>query len=175
MPVLDEARWRVALARGMAGLWDLNPRIEMVHYSAPWKARLGFPRIDMPDSTSSWRSRVHPDDYEAMLRRLRLHLDGYTATYEAQFRLRAGPRDRYIAVQSRGRVLERDARGDPLRMMGTMVSLSTALGAPLTDPQPRAGNRCEAAPSLGLPVGALDDGTLAQMADLLDLAARHVE
>ena len=124
MPVLDEARWRVALARGMAGLWDLNPRIEMVHYSAPWKARLGFPRIDMPDSTSSWRSRVHPDDYEAMLRRLRLHLDGYTATYEAQFRLRAGPRDRYIAVQSRGRVLERDARGDPLRMMGTMVSLS---------------------------------------------------
>ena len=115
----------------MAGLWDLNPRIEMVHYSAPWKARLGFPRIDMPDSTSSWRSRVHPDDYEAMLRRLRLHLDGYTATYEAQFRLRAGPRDRYIAVQSRGRVLERDARGDPLRMVGTMVSLSTALGAPL--------------------------------------------
>ena len=175
MPVLDEARWRVALARGMTGLWDLNPRIEMVHYSAPWKARLGFPRIDMPDSTSSWRSRVHPDDYEAMLRRLRLHLDGYTATYEAQFRLRAGPRDRYIAVQSRGRVLERDARGDPLRMMGTMVSLSTALGAPLTDPQPRAGNRCEAVPSLGLPVGALDDGTLAQMADLLDLAARHVE
>ncbi len=157
------------LGRGVAGLWDLDPRIEMVHYSAPWKTRLGFPRVDLPDSTSSWRSRVHPDDHDAMLRRLRLHLDGYTGTYEARFRLRAGLRDRYVAVRSCGRVVGRDARGDPLRMVGTMVPLSA-----LDAPEPQAPARwCEAGPSAASPLAALDDDVLGQVADLLDLAARH--
>lgn len=158
----DDTRWRRALAQGAAGFWDLAPRLETVRYTAPWKARLGFPRIDLPDSTSSWRSRVHPDDHDAMLRRLRLHLDGYTPTYEARFRLRAGPEDRYITVESRGRVVARDARGDALRMVGTMVALSPGLAAPL----PAAG-----APASSLEL--LDEATLAQVADLLDIAARQ--
>jgi PAS domain-containing protein len=119
----EEERWRVALQDAVFGLWDLDPRNERVHYTPQWKARLGFPRIDSADSTAFWRSLVHPDDFNPMLRALRLHLDGYTHTYEARFRLRAG-NFRYLPVLSRGRAVERDERGHALRMVGTMVDLT---------------------------------------------------
>jgi len=168
----------VPLAQGVAGLWDLDPRLEMVEYSAPWKARMGFPRIGIPDSTSSWRSRVHPDDYNTMLRQLRLHLDGYTATYDTRFRLRAG-HERYITVQSQGRVVARNQRGDALRMVGTMVALSAP---PLSAVCVASGSsawqaplQTHDAPMPSLLLDRLSTDTLEQVADLLDLAARHRE
>ena len=137
-PTQDETRWHRALQEAAFGIWDLDPRIETVQYSHPFKARLGFGRIHAPDTTSFWRSRVHPDDFKPMMRSLMLHLDGYTPSYEARFRLRAG-NFRYVAVLSRGRVVERNTRGAALRMLGTMVDLtrswpakgaSAALGLP---------------------------------------------
>ncbi len=177
-PVSHPARWRAPLELGVAGLWDLDPRIELVEYSAAWKARMGFPRIGLPDSTSSWRSRVHPDDYNTMLRSLRLHLDGYTATYDTRFRLRAG-HERYITVHSRGRVVARNQRGDALRMVGTMVALSSPPLSVMCSPQPPCPWEPQAAGGdAGAPVlllDRLDEAVVTQVADLLDLAARHRE
>ena len=153
----EEERWRLALENAVFGLWDLQPRTETVQYSPPWKARLGFARIDSPDRTSFWRSRVHPEDFNPMLRALRLHLDGYTATYEMRFRLRAGD-FRYLAVLSRGRVVERDHRGDAVRMIGTMVDLTHRR------PTPAPGG-----PLVGPPV---DPHLLRQVCALLDIAVR---
>jgi signal transduction histidine kinase len=119
----EEERWRLALNSAAFGVWDLDPRADLVHYSPQWKGRLGFPESDAPDSTSFWRSRVHPDDLPPMLHALRSHLDGYTLTYEMQFRLRGG-NDGYRTVLSRGRVAERDERGNAVRVVGTMVDLS---------------------------------------------------
>src|SRR5882762_2551439 len=116
----EEKRWRTVLENATVGVWNLTPQSGIVHYSHAWKAKLGFPSVDATDSTSFWRSRVHPDDFIPMLRALRLHLDGYTKTYEMRFRLRDG-NFRYVAVKSRGRVVERDQHGIALRVVGTMV------------------------------------------------------
>ena len=162
----EEERWRDALQRAVFGVWDLNPRNEVVRYSPQWKARLGFPRIDSPDSTSFWRSRVHPDDFNPMLRALQLHLDGYTDTYQMQFRLRAG-NYRYLTVLSRGRVVERDQRGDALRMIGTMVDLTRRWPIPVlaqasVGPSPDGPSAVDLA---GTPLPL-------QVSDLLDIALR---
>jgi len=162
----EEQRWRLALENAAFGLWDLNPRSEMVHYSPQWKARLGFGRVDSPDSTSFWRSRVHPDDFNPMLRTLRLHLDGYTPTYEMRFRLRAG-NFRYLAVLSRGRVVERDHRGDTVRMIGTMVDLTQRWPTPVPGSALVGQHRADTSPidSMGTPLRR-------QVSDLLDSAVR---
>lgn len=119
----DTARWRRAVEQGVFGVWDLEPRLETVHYSPEWKARLGFPRLHEADHTGFWRCRVHPADVEPMLRALRAHVDGHAASYEARFRLRSNGGG-YRQVLSRGRVVARDARGEALRMVGTMVDLT---------------------------------------------------
>lgn len=128
-PTPKEKRLSRAVERGHFGVWDLDPRLELVRYSPPWKARLGFAACDQADSTSFWRSRVHPDDLAPMLSALRLHLDGYTSMYEMRFRLRTGTNG-WRTVLSRGRVVERGQRGEATRMVGTMVDLTGHARAP---------------------------------------------
>lgn len=119
----EESRWAIAIQNSAFGVWDLDPRLDVVHYSPQWKARLGFPRIDAPDSSSFWRCRVHPDDFGLMLGCLRSHLDGCSSTYEMRFRLRSNGSG-YRTVLSRGRVVARDDLGNATRMIGTMVDLT---------------------------------------------------
>lgn len=123
LPTPEEERWRLALEGASFGVWDLDPRAEQVHYSPAWKARLGLVPVDAPDSTAFWRARVHPDDLAPMLGALRAHVDGDTPDYEMQFRLRGGGAG-WRTVLSRGRVVERDDRGEALRVVGTMIELS---------------------------------------------------
>ena len=119
----EERRWATSIENARFGVWDLDPRLEIVHYSPQWKARLGFPRIDAPDTCAFWRCRVHPDDFDPMLGSLRSHLDGFTPTYEMRFRLRSNGSG-YRSMLSRGRVVARDPLGNAPRMVGTMVALT---------------------------------------------------
>ena len=110
----------MAIESATFGVWDLDPRRELVHYSPQWKARLGFPLIHAADSSAFWRCRVHPGDVAPMLGSLRAHLDGDTPDYEMRFRLRSNGSG-YRSMLSRGRVVARDAFGNATRMIGTMV------------------------------------------------------
>lgn len=119
----EESRWTRAIENAQFGVWDLDLGLDMVHYSPDWKRRLGFPRIHVPDSTSFWRCRVHPDDFDPMLKSLRSHLEGHSPTYEMRFRLRSNGSG-YRTMLSRGRVVARDDLGNATRMIGTMLDLT---------------------------------------------------
>lgn len=118
-----ELRLRHAVEAGDLALWDLRPELETVQYSPQWKARLGFPDPQSPDSTHFWRCRVHPEDLTPMIEHMREHMRGGPAGYEARFRLRSNGSG-YRVVLSRGRVIERGPEGRALRMVGTMVDLT---------------------------------------------------
>lgn len=119
----EENGWALAIENGSFGVWDLDPRLDTVHYSPRWKARFGFPRIDAADSTAFWRCRVHPGDLDPMMQALRSHLDGCSSSYEMRFRLRSNGSG-YRTVISRGRVVARDHLGTATRMIGTMIDLT---------------------------------------------------
>lgn len=120
-----EERWGLALQSASFGVWDLDPQADRVHYSAEWKALLGYG--DLPDAvtehTAFWRSLVHADDLPRMLEVLRQHLAGGSASYETEFRLRSAAGE-YRWVLSRGRVVQRDAHGRALRMVGTLIDVT---------------------------------------------------
>ena len=118
-----EQRWGLALQSAQFGVWDLDLGRELVHYSPQWKAMLGYDDADMPDATSVWRGRVHPDDLDGMLDALRAYLDGRQPAYEREFRLRTAS-GAWRWVMSRGRIVERDAAGQPTRVVGTLVDLT---------------------------------------------------
>lgn len=118
-----EQRWGLALQSAGFGVWDLDVRSQTVHYSPQWKAMLGYEATDEPDSTATWRARVHPEDLQPMLESLSAHLAGRDPGYEMEFRLRAADGS-YRWVLSRGRVVERDTQGQPLRAVGTLTDLT---------------------------------------------------
>ena len=118
-----ESRWRQAIDAGELGVWDLRLDLETVHHSPRWKQQLGFPEPHSADSTHFWRCRVHPADLEGMLAAMSAHARGSQPSYEATFRLRSNGSG-YRVVHSRGRVIERNAEGRAVRMVGTMVDLT---------------------------------------------------
>ena len=68
-----------------------------------------------------FRERVHPDDLALTEQRLDNHARGDTQSYEAEYRLRfrRGDGHEWRWILARGRIVERDASGRPLRMCGT--------------------------------------------------------
>lgn len=163
-PTPEEHRWLQALEHAQFGVWDLDPRLDTVHYSPAWKARFGFAGIAAADNTWFWRCRVHPDDLDGMLGSLRRHLDGHADCYVMHFRLRSNGSG-YRTVLSRGRAVSRDSRGQATRMVGTMIDLTTR-------PMPGArkllvadGARDACALQQALPIEQIDD--------LLDIALRE--
>jgi len=111
------------MEEGDLGIWDLRLELETVHYSPQWKQRLGFPEPHSADSTHFWRCRVHPEDLQPMLAAIRAHAVDGQPGYEASFRLRSNGSG-YRRVHSRGRVIERNAEGRAVRMVGTMIDLT---------------------------------------------------
>ena len=69
-----------------------------------------------------WCAMVHPDDAPMGCARYRAHLEGRTDAYEHEYRLRTPGGWRWI--QDRGRVVDRDASGRPLRIAGTSMDVS---------------------------------------------------
>lgn len=121
---------RQALEAGELGVWDLRIELETVHYSPPWKQRLGFPDPHSADSTHFWRCRVHPDDLEPMQAAMHAHGRGEVPFYDCRFRLRSNGSG-YRLMHSRGRVIERGTDGRALRMVGTMLDLTERAPTPL--------------------------------------------
>jgi len=183
----QELRWRQAIEAGGLGVWDLRPELETVQHSPQWKLRLGFPEPQAADSTHFWRCRVHPEDLPSMLAAIRAHVQGELPFYEAKFRLRSNGSG-YRTLHSRGRVVERDADGRALRMVGAMIDLtgrpSTPRGGLLEGPRGLMGglpltrpfHQLLAGPEADSPLAALErQRVLSAVADLLDAAVAQLE
>ncbi len=62
--------------------------------------------------------RMHPDDMPLVQQRLQKHIDRTSETFESEHRLR-NHRGEWVWSLARGKIVERDADGRPLRMCGT--------------------------------------------------------
>jgi PAS domain S-box-containing protein len=118
-----EELWDLAQQNAGFGVWDLDVSRHLVRYSPRWKAMLGYEATDEVDSTAIWRARVHPEDLAPMLKALSGHLEGAQPVYTSEFRLRTFEGE-YRWMMSRGRVVEFDAEGRPLRAVGTLTDLT---------------------------------------------------
>ncbi|MGL6070993.1 diguanylate cyclase domain-containing protein [Craterilacuibacter sp.] len=80
-----------------------------------------------PEETSAdferWCTTLHPDDSAAVLENYFAHLAGQTPCYEAEYRV-VREDGRIVWLWDRGRVLEWDAAGQPIRIMGAHVDIT---------------------------------------------------
>ena len=103
--------------------WDLDLVSNTLHRSG---VKLFGANTDMLISLEEWKSNaLHPDDLESVALRMRKHLNGETAEFDSEHRIRA-PDGRYVWVRSRGKIVARNESGIPTRMAGTAVDISNA-------------------------------------------------
>jgi diguanylate cyclase (GGDEF)-like protein/PAS domain S-box-containing protein len=120
----SESLWNYALESAGQGVWDCDVPTNEIKYSAMWRQMRGIPPDEAIDpSQSAWLARVHPDDVERVMLASRKQghgEDGFDAL-EYRERHRDG---HYIWILSRGRPVEWDEAGNPLRSVGTDTDIT---------------------------------------------------
>ncbi|MEL7316519.1 MAG: PAS domain-containing protein, partial [Cyanobacteria bacterium J06559_3] len=119
----SEARWQFALEGAGDGVWDWNIQTHKVFYSQPLKAMLGYDETDIGNRLEEWESRIHPEDKPHVHDDLHRCLRGESTVYQNEHRLRCKSGN-YKWTLDRGKVIERDADGQPLRMIGIQTDIS---------------------------------------------------
>ncbi|MBP6734343.1 MAG: PAS domain-containing protein, partial [Chromatiaceae bacterium] len=119
----SEERLTLAMEASTDGLWDWTIPTNEGYCSPPYFTMLGFQPDDFPPTAIAlWFGLLHPDDRDATLEQAR-HLLADPGHYELEFRLRT--RDGgYKWILSRGKVVTRDADGNPVRAVGTHTDLT---------------------------------------------------
>ncbi|UTF51369.1 PAS domain S-box protein [Desulfomicrobium sp. ZS1] len=118
---LSEERLALALDASSDGLWDWNFATGDVYYSPRYLGMLGYEPGDIELSITGWEKLLHPDDFEEAKRTELDHIER-GEPFALEFRLRNKAGD-WQWVMSRGKVVEWDAAGRPLRMVGTHVDI----------------------------------------------------
>lgn len=111
-----------ALGGSGDGLWDWDLRQSTV-VRMGIAEMLGYAPADIEPTANALYALVHPADRERVLRTIGQHLAGQSKNYEAEFRMR-DRHGNWRWVLDRGRLLSRDAQGEPLRMAGTTKDIS---------------------------------------------------
>lgn len=118
-----EARLRYALESASDGFWDWNVKSGVVYFSPQWIASLGYGPTEIQNDVRFWESLIHPDDVGHTFDMLKEHFEGKTPIYicENRLRLKSGA---YRWNLDRGKVVEWDSRGRPVRMVGVDIDIS---------------------------------------------------
>jgi len=120
---IAEERWQFALESGEHGVWEWNVQTNAVFFSPQWKSMLGYGDAEVGNNLDEWKSRVHPEDLEPVIREIGRHLGNETPIYVSEHRLR-GKDGEYRWILDRGKVVTRSSDGRPLIMIGTHTDIT---------------------------------------------------
>ncbi|MGB6101995.1 MAG: diguanylate cyclase [Comamonas sp.] len=119
-----KTRLEAVLQATQMGVWDWDTRTRRMYYSTMLQRMLGYAQGDFSGSWHEWESRLHPDERDAVVERVRRFLEqAGDAPFESVNRMRRKDGS-YQWVELRGRTVERDAQGRPLRIAGIQVDIS---------------------------------------------------
>lgn len=112
-----EERLNLALWGSGDEFWDWNIRDNSLYRLGANQLLGQGSREEM--STDDWRTHsIHPEDLPRVQKLLQEHIVGHSEVFESEHRIR-NARGEWVWVRSRGKVVERDSSGSPLRMAGT--------------------------------------------------------
>ncbi|MHB8766220.1 MAG: PAS domain S-box protein, partial [Deferrisomatales bacterium] len=118
-----EERLRLALQAAAQGLYDLNVQTGEAVVNDEYARMLGYDPATFVETNARWIERLHPDDAGPVAAAYRDYVAGNTPEYRVEFRQRTAAGD-WKWILSLGKVVERDAEGRPLRMLGTHTDIS---------------------------------------------------
>jgi PAS domain S-box-containing protein len=121
---LSQERLELALEGANMATWDWDVKTGEVVVNRRWPDMGVVGSNDLSWSADHWISIVHPDDWPRVEQRLSDHFEGRAAEFESEHRVRTRSHG-WIWVLTRGKVFERDEHGEPLRMAGTALDVTS--------------------------------------------------
>ncbi|CAN1567181.1 PAS domain [Flavobacteriaceae bacterium] len=121
LKVADE-RYHFAVQASDRGVWDWDLITNKVYYSSESMKILELTESDLVAAPEEWDERVHPDDRKEYYGNINLHFENKIPFYETCHRVLCN--GKYKWILDRGKVIERDENGKPLRIAGTHTDIS---------------------------------------------------
>ncbi|MBN1594477.1 PAS domain S-box protein [candidate division FCPU426 bacterium] len=123
----SKERMDLALKGAELGLWDCDLANNRITTDDGFARMLGYtPDTFQVIDFNEWQSLIHPDDLAGLQEKWRLHLQNDTQLLEIEFRMRNKSGD-WKWFLSRGKIMKRDAQGQPLRIVGTHRDITPRL------------------------------------------------
>jgi len=119
----SQERITLALSGGNLGLWDLDLKNNQMVFNERWGQMLGYQLFELAQYGNVWRKFIHREDAKLALKSIRAHFDHQSSEidYVARFKHKA---KHWVWIHSRGKIVERDIDGLPIRLMGTHQDIS---------------------------------------------------
>lgn len=113
----SDERWRFALEGGDDGVWIWHAETGKTDFSPRCDTILGVPH------GGAVSARMHPDDVAPEQAAMQSCLEGRTAIYQSEHRMR-GEDGKWRWISARGMVLARNPEGRALRMIGIITDIT---------------------------------------------------
>ncbi|MFW6263017.1 MAG: PAS domain-containing sensor histidine kinase [Thermotogota bacterium] len=119
-------KMQLALEAANEGIWEWDLVSQEVHYDDRYFEMLGYKREDLANAGNIWGYLIHPDDVEVYNQGFSKFLNDKHAKYEFKYRLKniwGG----WTWILDKGQVIERDEKGNPTRLIGVHVDITTTM------------------------------------------------
>lgn len=119
----SEERWKFALDGAGDGVWDWNPQTDEAFFSRRWKEIIGYGEDEFASTGTAWVEHLHPDDTDRVLTTVQGNFDDQQTFFVVEFRMRCKDGS-WKWILNRGKLVSRDAGGNPTRMIGTHTDIT---------------------------------------------------
>jgi len=120
----SEESFRLAVESSDAGIFDWNIQNGKMIFSKKLKDILGYGEDEIEISIAEWENRIHPSDYESVMKNLDIYFTGMVEKYYSEYRLKRKDGE-YVWVRSTGKIISYTDDGRPLRMVGIVIDIDS--------------------------------------------------
>lgn len=119
----SEQRLQDVMTATRDGVWDWHIASGQVLHNQQWSRMLGFSEGEIANHIDAFSARIHPDDKQRVWQCVERLLDGSEEFYSSEHRMLCKDGS-VVWVLDRGRIAERNAQGDPVRVVGAYTDIS---------------------------------------------------
>ncbi|MFO8021591.1 MAG: PAS domain S-box protein, partial [Perlabentimonas sp.] len=120
---ISEERYNLALEAVNDGVWDWHIPTGRVFFDARYFTISGYKPNEFTHDFSEWEKRIHPDDLAKAKEAIQSQLSTGSQGIDIEFRFKRKEGD-WMWIRGRGKVVERDVKGSPIRMVGTHTDIT---------------------------------------------------
>lgn len=118
-----EDRLALALEATNTSMWDANPETGRIYLDERWAQMRGLPAADSEIGLTDLAALVPPDEAPVVMAAMMATVRGEVPEYRIEHRIRHA-RGHWVWIESRGRVVARNAEGRAVRMIGTNTDIT---------------------------------------------------
>ena len=118
----SQERFELVTRATSDAIWDWNLETDEVWWNEGFEKLFGYSGETIGTDVSSWKRRLHPDDYDRVIADVQRHIESGKTNWSDEYRFKRHDGS-YAHVIDRGYIVH-DSGDRPVRMLGSMMDVS---------------------------------------------------